>query len=227
VNILFLAYRQWSLEVYPHVAKHPRVKRAVLCKTTAEMMVNLAKEPDAFDFILFCGWSDEPVKDVVERIPTFTAHCAADDSYSPGSPIQNQILDGIRFTKHRLVRVGYPELSLRQYSHEVDLDISGDIGDIFLQLKATCIALFSMFLYDYPQLEWKTWPSKSEQRPRRKPSDSCLDKEHLASWTTRQLYDFMRGLESPYPNAYIEDEHGRLYFSNTRFKEKAALNDES
>lgn len=218
-NVLFLAYRDWAVEVYPYVLKHPRVGRAVLCKTTSEMLKALDEGNWKYDMILFCGWSDEPVKDVVEKIPTFTAHCAADDVYSSGTPLQNQINDGIRFTKHRLVRVGYPELSLRQYSHEVDLDISGNISDIFMQLKTTCIALFNMFLYDYPNVVWKEWPKSEIQRCKRKPEDSLLTKEQLLNMNTRQLYDFIRGLEEPYPNAYLEDEYGRLYFQSVSFKE--------
>lgn len=219
MKILFLAYRDWAIEVYPCVAKHPRVERVVLCKSTQAMLVELEK--NTYDMILFCGWSEEPVKEVVERIPTFTAHCAADDMYSPGTPLQNQINDGIRFTKHRLVRVGYPELSLRQYSHEVDLDISGSTEDIFLQLKATCIMLFNMFLYDYPNVEWRVWPIAQEQRKKRAPTDSKLTKNDFSHMSTRQLYDFMRGLEAPYPNAYLEDDVGQLFFSKVSFKEKS------
>lgn len=218
MKILFLAYRDWAIEVYPNVVKHPRVKRVVLCKSTREMLLELEK--DTYDMILLCGWSEEPVKEVVERIPTFTAHCAADDIYSPGTPLQNQINDGIRFTKHRLVRVGYPELSLRQYSHEVDLDISGNTEDIFLQLKASCIMLFNMFLYDYPNMQWRVWPTAQEQRKKRTPSDSKLTKDDFSHLNTKQLYDFMRGLEAPYPNAYLEDDIGQLFFSKVFFKEK-------
>ncbi len=218
MRILFLAYRQWALEVLPSVKKHPRVERVTLCKSTQEMLEEL--KGNSYDMILFCGWSEEPVREVVERIPTFTAHCAADDKYSPGTPLQNQINDGIRFTKHRLVRVGYPELSLRQYSHEVDLDISGSTEDIFLQLKATCIMLFNMFLYAYPKVEWREWPESKGHRQKRTPRDSMLRPDDFSTMNTRQLYDFMRGLEAPYPNAYLEDDIGRLYFEKVHFREK-------
>lgn len=219
MKILFLAYRDWAIGVFQVIQKHPRVTLATLCNSTREMQIELEK--NCYDMILFCGWSEEPVKEVVEKIPTFTAHCAADDMYSPGTPLQNQINDGIRFTKHRLVHVGYPELSLRQYSHEVDLDISGSTEDIFLQLKATCIMLFNMFLYDYPNVEWRVWPIAQEQRKKRTPTDSKLSKDDFSRLNSKQLYDFMRGLEAPYPNAYLEDDTGQLFFSKVFFKEKS------
>lgn len=215
-KLLFLAYRDWAIEVYPYVVKHPKVKKAVLCKSTEEMLEEL--KHDQYDMILFCGWSFEPVKEVVEKIPTFTAHCAELDRYSPGSPLQNQIIDGLKFTKHRMVRVGYPELSLREYSTEVDLDISGNTEEIFLQLKATCIHLYNKFLFEYPNLEWKKWPEQKEQVPRRQPKDSRMTKDMFGKWDTEKLYNFMRGLEDPYPNAFLEDEKGKLYFKKVEFK---------
>ena len=38
VNVIFLAYRQWSLDVYPTIVKHPKVNECVLCKTHEELM---------------------------------------------------------------------------------------------------------------------------------------------------------------------------------------------
>ena len=80
--------------------------------------------------------------------------------------------------------------------------------------------LFNMFLYDYPDVEWHVWPIAQEQRKKRVPSDSKLTKDDLTRLNTRQLYDFMRGLEAPYPNAYLEDDIGQLIFSKVSFKEK-------
>lgn len=216
IKLLFLAYRSWALEVLPYVKKHPNVDEVILCKTTEEMTKELDKK--TYDLILYCGWSEIPIKEVVERIPTFTAHCAADDMYSPGTPLQNQINDGIRFTKHRLVKVGYPELSLREYCDEVDLDISGDIDDIFLQLKTTAITLYNRFLYNYPNVEWEKWPKNLNQKPKRTPKDSEITKDQLLKMNTKELFDFIRSLEDPYPNAYIEDSEGTLYFKDVLFK---------
>jgi hypothetical protein len=37
---------------------------------------------------------------------------------------------------------------------------------------------------------------------------------------TKYLYDKMRMLEAPYPNAFIEDDDGILYIERVRYKSK-------
>ena len=46
-------------------------------------------------------------------------------------------------------------------------------------------------------------------------------KEDFLKMTARDLYDKMRCLEDPYPNAYIQDETGKLYFKLVSFKENS------
>lgn len=222
MNIIFCAWRQWALDVVPTIRKHPKVT-TVEVATTSRWLEHLLNGDRKYDLILFCGWSDPPSEELVKRAPPmFSEHPASSDRYSPGTPLQNQILDGISRTKHRLVRVGFPELSPRQWSHEVDMELSGNMSDILEQMSATSKVLFTRFLDDYPNITWNTWPelSSDQQIPRRTPDMSELQRSVLATMTTKQLYDNIRCLESPYPNAYIEDDVGRLYFKHVEFERK-------
>jgi hypothetical protein len=224
VNVIFCAYRDWAKRCLATVEKHPNVKEVRHAEDNDELEYLLNTWPDA-SIVLFAGWSTPPSQELLEsfsKVPMFTEHPAASDRYSPGTPLQNQILDGVRFTKHRLVKVGFPELSLRQYSHEVDMDLSGNMDDILFQMEATSRVLFNMFLDSYPNVEWKVWPEvpEKDQVPRRVPLQSQLKWSEVGSYTTKQLYDRIRCLESPYPNAYLEDEHGRLYFERVRYEAK-------
>src|SRR5690606_6666831 len=117
----------------------------------------------------------------------------------------------------------YPELSLRQWSHETELDLSGNMDAILQQMTSTSIALYNRFLDDYPNIEWKSWPAveQSEMRRKRTPGDSVLSKDALSSMTTKEMYNFFRALGSPYPNGEIQDEHGTLYISQVSFKERS------
>lgn len=224
MNVIFCAYRDWAKRVLPTVQKHPNVTEVRLAEDNNDLEYLLNSWPDA-NIVLFAGWSTPPDKELMDSFPNiemFTEHPAASDRYSPGTPLQNQILDGLLFTKHRLVKVGFPELSLRQYSHEVDMDLNGNMDDILFQMEATSRALFNNFLNDYPNVEWKIWPEVpvKEQIARRTPAQSELKWSEVGSYTTRQLYDRIRCLESPYPNAYLEDDHGKLYFERVRYEAK-------
>lgn len=164
--------------------------------------------------VLFCGWSSPPSEKLVQLgTPMFSEHPASSDRYSPGTPLQNQILDGLKRTKHRLVKVGYPELAPRQWSHEVDMSLSGSMDDILFQMEATSKTLFNWFLDDYENAVWHSWNELPEnmQVPRRVPLQSMLTKQDL-TLPASVLYDKIRCLQDPYPNAYIEDETGTLYF---------------
>lgn len=223
MNVIFLAYRQWSLDVYPTIVKHPKVNECVLCKTHEELM---ALDLSHYDLLLTCGWSQELGEEVVSKIEAIGVHCAELDRYSYGTPIQLQIIDGVTRSKHRIFSFTYDKDSARAhthnrlYSHEVDLDYSGNMEDILEQLTVTSKVLFNRYLDDYPNIEWKQWPAEDIVRPARKPQDSLLSKEDVMKMDTEQLYNFFRCLEDPYPNGAIEDEKGILYIQKVMYKKK-------
>ena len=221
MKVIFLAYRDWALKVFPTVDKHPKVSEMILCKTQDELeKVNLTN----YDLIVSCGWSEELGPEIVKNIDAIGVHCAELDRYSHGTPIQLQILDGITRSKHRIFSFTYDENSLRAhthnrlYAHEVDLDLTGNMEDVLEQMTITSKALFNMFLNDYPNIKWREWPAEDIVRHKRKPEDSRLTKEQLVKMTTEELFNFFRCLEDPYPNGYIEDDKGRLFIKKVSYK---------
>lgn len=221
MKVIFLAYREWALEVFPTIKKHPKVLDIVLCKSHDELLkFNLSD----FDLIVSCGWSDELGPEITSQIEVIGVHCAELDRYSYGTPLQLQIIDGIKLSKHRVFSFTYDEKSKRAhthnrlYSHEVDLDLNGNMDDILNQMTSTSKVLFNMYLNDYPNIKWKEWPAEDIVRNKRKLEDSKITKEQILNLSTEELYNFFRCLESPYPNGYIEDEIGKLYIQKVEFK---------
>lgn len=221
MKIIFCSYREWAIRVRPTIERHPNVTSVKHVSTNEELYRELRVGHD-YDLVLFCGWSSPPDEWAVKQIPMFTEHPATSDMFSEGTPLQNQVLNGIKYSKHRLVKVGYPELSLRVFSHEVDIDLSGNMDDITAQMESTSKMLFNQFLDQYPRLVWFEWEAipESQWYKKRVPEDSKVTKDMLMNMTTEQLYDLFRVLESPYPNAYLEDEHGKLFFNRVSFKRK-------
>lgn len=223
MKIIFWAYRQWGIEVYPTIEKHPRVERIVLCKTRDDV---LKLQLEDYDLLLTCGLSEEIGDEIAKRIKAIGVHCAELDRYSYGTPIQLQILDGIRYTKHRIFSFTFEKESKRAHTHdrrfanEVTLDLSGNMSDILEQMTVTSKVLFNQFLDEYPNNEWHIWPEEEIIRKKREPADSSISKENLMQMDTEQMYNFFRCLEAPYPNGYIEDEKGCLYIERVRYKKK-------
>jgi methionyl-tRNA formyltransferase len=181
---------------------------------------------DSYDLIVSCGWSEELGEGIISKIEAIGVHCAELDRYSYGTPIQLQIIDGITRSKHRIFSFTYEKNSSRAhthnrlYSHEVDLDLSGNMDDILEQMTVTSKVLFNRYLDDYPNIEWKQWESEDIVRKKRVPKDSIISKDDIAKMDTEQLYNFFRCLEDPYPNGCIEDEKGYLYIKKVEFKKK-------
>lgn len=221
MKIIFLAYRKWSLDVYPAIKKHPRVIESVLCQTHSEL---LKLDLNNYDLIISCGWSEELGDEITSKVEAIGVHCAELDRYSYGSPLQLQIIDGVNRTKHRIFSFTYDKYSKRAhthnrlFSHEVDLDLSGNMSDVLLQMTSTSIVLFNRYLDDMPNINWQKWPEEKIIRSKRHPIDSCLKKADLLKMNTEELYNFFRCLEDPYPNGYIEDEKGKLYIKLVEYK---------
>lgn len=224
MKIVFIAYRDWAIKVYPHVKNHTKVTESVFCETLDELYkIDLSK----FDLLITLGLSDIIGNDVYNKIETIGLHCAELDRYSYGSPIQLQIIDGIVKTKHRVFRLlsggensKRSHAHTREYSNEVDLFLYGGINEIFDQLTYTSISLFNSFLDEFPHTNWKQWPEENIIRERRKPEDSKFSMSQLIQMSTLELYNLIRCLEDPYPNVCIEDEEGILFLKKAVFKQK-------
>lgn len=223
MKVLFLAYRSWAIKIFDYVQFNPMVSSIRFITTENEL---LSVDLDKYDILLTAGWSDELPDIVANEIFSIGLHCAELDRYSYGTPIQLQIMDDITFTKHRIFKFEAKSNSNRAhthnrlYSHEVVLDLSGSIDQIFSQLTMTGVTLFNMFLDDYPNISWKQWPEETIVKSKRTEVDSKLTKSDLISMDTVELYNFFRALEDPYPNGYIEDDLGKLFIKKVMFTRK-------
>jgi hypothetical protein len=204
------------------VRQHSKCEKLLWASSNHDLEHALNNSDVEYDVAMFAGWSTPPDEWTTKKILMVTEHPATSDRYTPGSPLQNQILDGIRYTKHRIVRMGYPELDPHLWSHQVNMDLTGNMSYILNQMEWTSKHLFNMFMDDFPNIEWKNWPTVTPDMhmKRRTPGDSVLSKEQLSKMTSQQLFDFIRCLEDPYPNACFEDEHGVVYFNKATFKAK-------
>jgi methionyl-tRNA formyltransferase len=223
MKVIFLAQREWALEVKDPIERHPNVSKLELCKELKELESLNLKD---YDLLITCGWSTE-LNEICDKVYAIGVHCAELDRFSYGAPLQLQIIDGLKETKHRVfkfVNGGKTPIRAhthtREYSHECSLDLRGSMADILKQMTTTSIFLFNSFLDDFPNIEWKTWPAETTKRPPRAPRDSKIQDILTQNTNTESLYNFIRCLEYPYPNAFIEDEVGILYFEKVKFKKK-------
>ena len=79
MKIIFLAYRKWSIKVYPKIKNHSKISESILC-TSQNQLDKL--DVDQFDLLVSCGWRDELGEDILKKIDAIGVHCAEKDRYS-------------------------------------------------------------------------------------------------------------------------------------------------
>ena len=104
-----------------------------------------------------------------------------------------------------------------------DLDLGGDtIEIIFKNIEESSIALFNNFLNLYPDIEpIKQDLTKGSYFKRRMPDESRIKTEDFKTKSLEEIYNIIRSLTDPYPNAYLEDSEGnRLFFKEVIYSPK-------
>ena len=93
------------------------------------------------------------------------------------------------------------------------------MGEILRDLSlGTQKALFR-FLDAYPEIACLPNRTNEPALKRRRPEQSILHPEDFQNKSAKELYDFIRALTDPYPNAYLQDAAGnKLFFRNVKFE---------
>ena len=227
MKILFCAYRPWAVNVYKKIKKYNTYLDIQLAKSEKEFYKSLNEvHPDV---IIMVGWSWIIPQKVLETdLP----------EYAGGSPIQHQIIDGVTETKGSLFKAS-TKLDLGPIIYKEELDLSGNMTSVFNNLEKCATLLVSRFIKNYPEVPiieqeenkpeivcmWPMWADTGPQketkvRKRLKPEDSKLTKTKLFLMSCEQLYNFIRCREEPYPNVYMEDSRGRIYFKLVEYEPK-------
>lgn len=171
------------------------------------------------DVILLAGWSWKVPDNILNSSYVVGLHPSDLPAYAGGSPIQNQILDGIEETNASLFKLtssfdAGPILDKRRFS------LKGHMSDIFNELTRVTIEMFASFIVSYPHVTETPQPQGGNKVRRLKPEQSRLEKHDIPNMTCVELWDRIRCREDPYPNVFIEDETGRLYFKLVEFEKR-------
>lgn len=216
VNIAVCYYRDWGREICENVERFAEVNVVEKITSHEEYKAKIDTLGDRVSIILFVGWSWFVSSAVTSKYLCIGIHPSALPEYRGGSPIQNQIINGIVDTKITLMVLSDKEVDTGEILEQEPVSFAGDnLDEVFKNIIASSTKALIRFFYKYPNYDHR------EQRlddgssyPRRKPNDSKLTldmiKENGLEWT----YNFIRSLTDPYPNAYFEDDQGNKLLIN-------------
>lgn len=220
MNFISCAYREWGIRIHES-----------LTSFFPDSNFSLAKSPDELNHLLsgglpdaiFClGWSWYIEPRVTDHCWVVGIHPSGLPDYAGGSPIQNQILNGISRSKSTLFRLS-SELDYGPILSQVPLSLEGHIAEIFDRLSTAGLIQLVDFIRDLPNGVTcidQVVEAGHKRHSRIHPSASQLTHADMAKMNTRELYDFIRCREDPYPNVYLEDAVGKLIFKLCEFEGK-------
>ncbi len=220
MKIVFLAYRNWALDVVQQISNENSQDHIFETLTSPEALREYVRESlDPATIFVAIGWSWIIEAEITNRFLCLGLHPSDLPSYRGGSPIQHQIIDGITLTKCSLFRIA-EKLDSGEIWGKSDLSLNGDsMDDVFQNIKTASVNLLTSFIKSYPNINTESQNlSEGNYVKRRKPEESQLLLEDLDFSDITALYNKIRCLTAPYPNAYIEDKKGnRLYFEKVHF----------
>lgn len=205
MRVACVGYREWALNIYDRLAKSTD-HTFLIFRSKVQFKVDVLDDFKP-DLVLFYGWSWIVSADLLERHTCLMLHPSPLPRYRGGSPIQNQIIAGEVSSKVSLF-VMTDELDAGDLVGQQDLSLIGTLDDIFKRIENSGFELTSHLLRHGIQRVPQD-NSVATYCKRRSPSDSEITAEELASRPAEYLYNKIRMLADPYPNAYILTADGK------------------
>ena len=175
----------------------------------------LSQKPD---WIFFFHWSKIVPKEVFENNKCVVLHTGNLPKGRGGSPIQNQIMDGIVESKVNALEMG-KELDAGDVYCSLPITLQGSMTDIWLSLVDRSYELIKKCIFENPI------PKKQKGKPqvykRNKNNMLPIDSDSMI-----EIHKFIQMLDGDtYPNAFLDIGNFRLEFSRSKIDNDKVLSD--
>lgn len=214
MKVDILSYRDWAGGLFSQVA--------VFCRRHAIELHNHEKLEDHCsdaDLTFLIGWSEMVPLEASTNGLWLVLHPSQLPFYKGGSPIQHQIIDGQPIGAISIFKLDkdYPEVdSGPLYAEQPLLDLNGELDEVLTRIVIHGSQLVEHVIRDFlanalvftPQLDG------GFALKRRRPEESEITLDEIKKKPAKYLYDKIRALQDPYPNAFISCGDGeKLYIT--------------
>jgi len=211
MKYLFCAYREWAIQLYNKLSK--RYKSMILMTSPNKLSLKNVKRIDP-KFIFFPDWSWKVPVEILSHYKCICFHESALPQFRGGSPLQNQIIKGKTKTKTTAFLmddgIDTGNILLRE-----NLSLEGSLKEIFERMIKNDHKMIIKIING--QYRINKQQGKSTFFKRRKPEQSKL--KHL-NYSKKYLYNFIRMLADPYPNAFLKIDKKRIVFKSADYDGK-------
>ena len=216
MRIACVGYRNWAINIYDRLAK-TLDHTFLIFRTRAQYNEDVLKDFRP-DLVLFYGWSWHVPEQILQDYQCLMLHPSPLPKYRGGSPIQNQIIAGEKNSRVSIF-VMTNEVDAGDIVAQEDISLEGSLSDIFTRIEDVgerlTLNILSAGLKPMPQDH-----SNATFCKRRKPEDSEITIDELKGYDAEYLFNKIRMLADPYPNAFIRTIDGkRLVIKTAEIKE--------
>ncbi len=218
MRIACVGYRDWALGIYDALAKDSAHEFLIIRRE--QDFSEQALDDFKPDWVLFYGWSQYVPSRIYHRYCCLMLHPSPLPLYRGGSPIQNQIINGEKQSKVTIFIMA-EEMDAGDIVAQDDLSLEGSLDEIFMRIQDSGIRLTQQLLRDGLKPAAQDH-ARATHFPRRKPTQSEITHEELATASAEYLYNKIRMLGDPYPNAFIRTADGKKLLIKAAAVEKDA-----
>jgi len=208
-NILCITYRNWASSIYDMLERSLPEYNFKIIRDHESYSREIITEFEP-DIILWYGWSWIIPDELVKKYDCICLHPSPLPRYRGGSPIQNQILNNEKMSAVSLFKMN-KEIDAGDIIRQLPMPLCGNIEDIFDRMTQLGFSGTYDFLkngYNFIKQD----DSDMTYFSRRKLSESEITIEEIATRPAEYLYNKVRMLRDPYPNAYIKDKDGKKVY---------------
>ena len=214
MKILFCAYRDWTNLIAEKVSQKASVFVHVKTPQELELVAGLP-----WDVIILVGWSWKVPAQIVNSKLVIGMHPSNLPEYAGGSPIQNQILDGVEHTYATLFKLN-EQFDKGEIIDKSPINLSGHLDEVLTSISDATSDLILRFIQNFPNNTYTKQHETNKSVKRLKPDQSKLTmfvSSGERQLTCKEAWNFIRCREDHYPNAYFEDETGKLIIKHVEF----------
>lgn len=213
MNIIISKNNSWSKELYDLISKE---SNQFIWLTECSLDILDSFKPE---WIFFFHWSEIVSKEIYEKYKCVVVHTGNLPQGKGGSPIQNQILEGIISTKVNLIEMS-PILDSGGIYISSPITLQGNLNDIWFTIskisKELILECVNKSLISSPQI------GESKIYKRRKNNEIKFDNTKDISY----IYNQIRMLDAEdYPNIYFEINGFILEFNRAKLENKTVIAD--
>ena len=212
--VYICAYRDWGIDIFN---KLKGIYDIVLIETP-DQLTQLSNMFHKNDTIFFLGWSWIVDRNVTDNYNCICLHPSPLPKYRGGSPIQNQIINKEQVSAVSFFKMN-DKLDQGKILYQAPFSLKGELSDIFSRIIELGTFGIHHIMASNPK-GTKQDESEATYCKRRKPEESEITIDEIMNKSAHELYDKVRMLNDPYPNAFIRCKNGdKLFITKTHYND--------